>query len=285
MAGYKHLGLHHTDLPHGVTPTINLSAQVLMPGELGEARRHTQAEFRFILKGGPGAYAVVESERFPMEDGDLLGTPAWTWYDWANEGDEPVYWLNAGDISLTRLAYRFREVHPQRRQSVDKPPGYWALAAGQGRPAWIEHELPTPPFRYPWAQAARALGILEVSGRDPDPFEGYRLLFRHPLTGGPTSPTLGFEVQLLPSAFQTRAHRHTSTTWFHVVQGQGTTVVEGERLEWSAKDCFIVPPWCWHQHENAGNGGAILLTISDRPIIEALELYREEPLALGERSG
>ena len=52
-----------------------MGAQVLSPGELGEARRHLQAEFRFIIKGAPGAYAVVEGERFPMEDGDLLGTP------------------------------------------------------------------------------------------------------------------------------------------------------------------------------------------------------------------
>src|SRR5437867_4959916 len=169
MAGYKHIGLHHPDLPGGIAPTINLSAQVLMPGELGEARRHTQAEFRFILRGGPGAYAVVEGERFPMEDRDLLGTPAWTWYDWANEGDEPVYWLNAGDIALTRLAYRFREVHPQRRQPVDKRPGYWERAAGPARPAWIAHELATPPFRYSWAQTSRSLQALKASGGDPDP--------------------------------------------------------------------------------------------------------------------
>ena len=141
-------------MPPVVSPTINMGAQVLTPGELGEARRHTQAEFRFILKGNPGAYAVVEGERFPMEDGDLLATPAWTWYDWANEGDEPVYWLNAGDITLTRLAYRFREVHPQRRQPVDKPPGLLGADPGSIRPAWIEHELPTPPIRYPWAETS-----------------------------------------------------------------------------------------------------------------------------------
>src|SRR5579862_9060795 len=100
MAGYKHFGFEHPGLPHGMSPTINMGAQVLMPGELGEGRRHTQAEFRFIIRGNPGAYAVVEGERFPMESGDLLTTPAWAWYDWANEGDAPVYWLNVGDITL-----------------------------------------------------------------------------------------------------------------------------------------------------------------------------------------
>src|SRR5437870_4052536 len=44
MAGYKHIGLEHPGLPTGTSPTINMSAQVQMPGELGEARRHLQAE-------------------------------------------------------------------------------------------------------------------------------------------------------------------------------------------------------------------------------------------------
>jgi len=277
MAGYKHFGLNHPGLPPGKAPTINLGAQVLMPGELGEARRHTQAEFRFIIKGNPGAYAVVEGERFPMEHGDLLATPAWAWYDWANEGDEPVYWLNAGDITLTRLAYRFRDVHPERRQPIDKPPGYWERMAGQVRPSWFAHELPTPPRRYPWAGTSRALEALKTAGSEPDPYDGYLVGFPHPLTGGPSSPTLAFEVQLLPGGFQTRAHRHNSTTRYHVIRGEGVTTVEGDRLQWSEKDCFIVPPWCSHQHENQGTDDAILLSVTDRPIMQAFEFYREEP--------
>jgi gentisate 1,2-dioxygenase len=276
MAGYKHFGLNHPAVPAGSSPTINMGAQVLMPGELGEARRHLQAEFRFIVKGSPGAYAVVEGERFPMEDGDLLGTPAWCWYDWANEGDEPAYWLNVGDIALTRLAYRFREVHPQRRQPVDKPSGYWGRALGRARPTWIEHELPTPPVRYPWAQTSRALQALKAGGEEPDPFDGYRLMFPHPLTGGPTSPTLAFEVQLLPPGLTTRSHRHTTTTRYHVVQGAGVTMVDDGRLGWTEKDCFIVPPWCWHQHQNLAGEDAILFSVTDRPIVQALEFYREE---------
>lgn len=276
MAGYKHFGLDHPGLPSGTAPTINMSAQVLMPGELGEARRHTQAEFRFILKGNPGAYAVVEGERFPLEEGDLLATPAWSWYDWANEGDEPVYWLNAGDITLTWLAHRFREVYPQRRQPIDKPSGYWDRALGPARPGGIKHELPTPPSRYPWAQTSRAIRVLKAGPREPDPFDGFQLMFPHPLTGGPTSPTLAFEVQLLPAGLQTQAHRHNSTTRYHVVQGEGVTVVDAERLAWAQRDCFIVPPWSWHYHENLAGGDALLLSVTDRPIMQALELYREE---------
>jgi gentisate 1,2-dioxygenase len=277
MAGYKHLSLSHPTLPPGVSPTVNVSAQVLVPGELGEARRHLQAEVGFIVQGNPGAYAVVEGERFPMEAGDLLVTPAWSWYDWANEGDEPVTWINAGDISLTRLAYRFREVHPLHRQPIDKPPGYWSQAAGQIRPVGVERQLPTPPARYPWAPTAAALAALQVSDRAPDPFDGFRLMFPHPLTGGATTPTLACEIQLLPAGFTTRAHRHTSTTRYHVVQGHGVTVVEGERLEWNMRDCFMVPPWSWHRHQSASEEDAIIFSVTDRPTMQALELYSVEP--------
>jgi gentisate 1,2-dioxygenase len=102
------------------------------------------------------------------------------------------------------------------------------------------------------------------------------------LNGGPTSPTLGFEIQLLPPGMKTQAHRHNSTTRYHVIRGGGTTIVEQERLEWTEKDCFIVPPWCWHRHESLAGGDTILLSVSDRPIMQAFEFYREE---LGEAGG
>jgi gentisate 1,2-dioxygenase len=38
-----------------------------------------------------------------------------------------------------------------------------------------------------------------------------------------------------------------------------------------------VPFWSWHRHRNASDGQeAILFSINDRPMMEALNLYREE---------
>ena len=47
-------------------------------------------------------------------------------------------------------------------------------------------------------------------------------------------------------------------------------------LEWRKGDTFVVPLWQWHAHENLGNDEAILFSLSDRPVMEALQLYREE---------
>jgi gentisate 1,2-dioxygenase len=37
-----------------------------------------------------------------------------------------------------------------------------------------------------------------------------------------------------------------------------------------------VPPWTWHEHANTTAEGAILFSIHDTPVFEALGLYREE---------
>ena len=47
-------------------------------------------------------------------------------------------------------------------------------------------------------------------------------------------------------------------------------------LEWKKGDSFVVPLWQWHAHENLGNDEAILFSLNDRPVMEALQLYREE---------
>jgi gentisate 1,2-dioxygenase len=75
---------------------------------------------------------------------------------------------------------------------------------------------------------------------------------------------------------RTLPHRHTSYTIYHVFEGEGVTVVGDKRFEWSKGDCFTVPNWEWHTHEQHGSGPAILFSAHDQPVLEAFDLYREE---------
>jgi gentisate 1,2-dioxygenase len=52
--------------------------------------------------------------------------------------------------------------------------------------------------------------------------------------------------------------------------------VGDERLEWEQGDSFVAPLWMWHAHENTTRQPAILFSINDRPVMEALGLYRED---------
>lgn len=95
-------------------------------------------------------------------------------------------------------------------------------------------------------------------------------------------PTIGCWIQRLPPGEATRPHRHTSSTICHVIQGEGATAVSekkgvGDDLAWRPKDCLFVPSWKWHQHRNTSKKEpAILFSVTDRPVLESLGLYREE---------
>ena len=133
-----------------------------------------------------------------------------------------------------------------------------------------------PPFRYPWSETQAALTALKAAETEPDPWDGYHLTYCHPLTGGPTLPTVACEIQLLPPGFKGKAHRHNSTVAYHVFRGQGASVAEGERFEWDKGDFLIVPPWCDHRHENPTGEDAILFSFSDWPAMQALGIYETQ---------
>ncbi len=83
---------------------------------------------------------------------------------------------------------------------------------------------------------------------------------------------------LLPGQ-ETKFHRHTSTTIYHAVSGEGTLRIDkadAVELAWGPKDTFILPSWRWYQHVNTSRTErAILFSESDLPVFEALDLYRE----------
>ena len=46
---------------------------------------------------------------------------------------------------------------------------------------------------------------------------------------------------MLRGGEQTKSHRHTSSTIYHVFKGNGFTVVGAERYDWEEGDTFTVP--------------------------------------------
>jgi gentisate 1,2-dioxygenase len=80
----------------------------------------------------------------------------------------------------------------------------------------------------------------------------------------------------------TQPHRHTSSTIYHVIQGTGATFAgakkgAGKEMRWEAQDCFFVPSWNWHHFENKSTKEpAIIFSVTDRPVLESLGIFREE---------
>ncbi len=110
--------------------------------------------------------------------------------------------------------------------------------------------------------------------------------YANPVTGGHSMPTLALKLQRLAPGSRTAAHRHTSSVVYHAAKGDGYSVIDGNRLEWSKGDTFVLPSWLPHEHGNdSPSHDAVLFTMSDLPIIEAMGLYREEEVASQEVTG
>ncbi|MBV9120488.1 MAG: cupin domain-containing protein [Chloroflexi bacterium] len=259
------------------THTIGSAFQLVRPGEIAPAHRHSLAAIRFVVEGGGGAvYTVVDGERLLMEDNDLILTPAFTWHDHANETGKDIIWLDALDYPLGQtLRCSFFEPGQRDRQVIDKAPDFTRITTGALRPPGKAPATATPAVRYAWTDV---WPVLDAQRNEPgDPFDGILLEYVNPITGGATLPTISCLIQLLRPNEHTEAHRATSSATYFVVSGSGSTVIDGQQFDWGLRDVFVVPPWCWHEHRAAATD-AVLFSLSDRPVLEVLGLYREEPL-------
>ena len=92
-----------------ITSTLYAGLQLIMPGEVAPAHRHTQSALRFILEGS-GAYTTVDDKKVTMEPGDFVITPAWRWHEHGHEAQGPMVWLDGLDIPmLAHFNSTFRE--------------------------------------------------------------------------------------------------------------------------------------------------------------------------------
>ncbi len=255
---------------------IWMNAQILMPGERTQAHRNIRSETRLVCQAPPEAFFVCEYEAFPMERGDVIISPSWTFHDHWNKGSIPAIWVDGYDNGYNggvNLNERLPLGAPY--QDIRKPVGYSQRARGHARAAATGHPDPLPVMRYPWAETREALAALAEAG-DDDPCDGIHLMLASPVDGGPTLPTIAWHAQLLKPAQKTHSHRHNSTTFYFAFEGAGRLVIEGENLDFGQGDIFAVPAWAWHHLENDGAGETILFSIDDWPAMTKLGFYRKE---------
>jgi len=248
--------------------------QLIQPGELAPAHRHTMTAFRFILQGR-GAYTNVEGEKMIMEAGDLIRTPQWTWHEHFNDGSEPMIWADGLDVPLIEnLQVVSVQRRPEERLRVKEGRVDPSLY-GMMRPAGSARGKLSQPLHYRWQDTYAALQRL--AEKIPDPYDGVALDYIDPLTGGPTFPTLQCRMQLFRPNEQTKRHRHRSTSIYHVFRGSGTTTIDGQEFHWQQGDSFVVPLWSWHGHGNdSATDEAILFSLHDTPVLNAFGLELEE---------
>ena len=262
-----------------ITSTLYAGLQLILPGEIAPSHRHTQSALRFVVEGN-SAWTAVNGERTPMHPGDFIITPSWTWHDHGNateaDGGEPVIWMDGLDIPLIRsLDAGFAENYPEAVQPLTKPEGDSFARFGHNM-APVRHrvENPTSPiFSYPFERTREALDQLYRHG-EIDAWDGVKLRYVNPTTGGWPMPTMATFMQLLPAGFRGRTYRSTDATVFCAVEGHGTARIGDAQFPFGPRDIFVVPSWAPVQL--ASTDDAVLFSFSDRPVQAALNLLREE---------
>lgn len=275
------LVLENPGLPgkSSITSTLYAGLQLILPGEVAPSHRHTQSALRFIVEGN-GAWTAVNGERTTMHPGDFIITPSWTWHDHGNprmdEGGEPVVWLDGLDIPLIgHLDAGFAETYPEAMQPVLRPEGDSFARFGHNM-APVRHRAtdPTSPvFSYPYERSREALDVLYRHG-ELDNCDGVKLRYVNPTTGGWPMPTIATFMQFLPAGFVGKTYRSTDATVYCAVEGTGSVRIGSERFEFEAHDVFVVPSW--QPVSLSASSDCVLFSYSDRPVLSALNLLREE---------
>ena len=265
----------------GITPSLYAGLQLILPGEIAPAHRHTQCALRFVIEG-EGAFTAVDGEKAVMHPFDLVLTPGGQWHDHGNPTDKPMIWLDGLDIPTVRhFDASFAEKYAEEQFPEQVPPGDSLSRYGRnlrplrGRTA-DRRPAHQPLFHYPYAEWRPSLDALAASGAELDPQLGHALEFLNPVDGGPIMATISAHVRLLPAGFESRDRRATDGTIFVVVEGEGEAVIEGETISLKPRDILVVPSWKTSRFKASSQ--LVLFGYSDKACQEKLNLYREENL-------
>ncbi|MCL2726115.1 MAG: gentisate 1,2-dioxygenase [Polyangiaceae bacterium] len=273
------LVLENPGMPGQATVTSSLYAglQLILPGEIAPSHRHKQLALRFILEG-KSAYTAVDGERLPMSPGDYILTPSWTWHDHGNPQDgEPVVWLDGLDAPLMlHLDAGFLEDYPEMEQPIRYAQGYSFARYGYNMVPVrdVPKGVTSPLLKYPYDRSREALDRL-YRMNDIDAWDGVKLRYVNPATGGYPMGTIAPFLQLLPKGFKGKTYRTTESTVFCVAEGRGKVHIGKESFAFNPHDVFAAPSWQSISFESP-NEDSVLFSFSNRPVLDATELWCEE---------
>ena len=235
---------------YATTRTLLAAYQMILAGEKARSHRHTPNALRLVLDAAPGAYTIVNGVKLFMLPGDVLLTPNWSWHGHGNEGNAAAYWIDFLDTPLIHaLEPMFFEPHPEIYEPV----------------AHIAH---LSPMRFSWEETLQRLDAAVPNPARPGSTEIE--------LGKPAMASIALHMMRLRTDVPTDSYRTTANNIFAVAKGAGTSIIDGQRFAWSRGDVIAVPAWRPQTH--CAGDAAVLLRVSDEPLLRKLDLLREERL-------
>lgn len=292
----------------GLAPGIQVSLDVLLPGEETTPIRHNSSQVSFCIRGAGSA--VIDGNEFDYDRYDVVCTPSMATYVHRNETTDLSVRLTYSNAALLeKLNVHFVEENPPEgmavagEAAVERADALEALfddyfqvtEAG----AWLMsyERLVDPPMQeskalhWPWRTVQENLDKLMALGSK---YRGRRLyLLYNPASGRTNGTTHSFFATMCvrPANIVDIPHRHTAAAINYFFEGSGYSVVGGRTLEWKAGDLMLSAPG-WAVHHHASKDEAVYeLTIQDSPLHLAMdsllwqENLRTPPRLLGSHRG
>jgi len=248
-----------------------LGMQLLLPGELAPAHKHTPNAVRMVVEG-EGAWTLVNGEKCPMSRGDLILTPTGLWHEHGHDGNGPVIWLDVLDLPL--VYYTETSYHEEGpSQSVVAGQGVKAYARGGvvPTPVFGRSDKAYPMLRYPWADAKAAL--LSLAEDQPE-LEAVQVTYVNPETGKDVENILGFYALMLRPGQTLRLPARSPAQVFHQIEGSADVSVEDKAFTLVEADTCVVPGYTAATLKNrSATEPAFIFVADESPLHRKLGVY------------
>ncbi len=272
----------------GLAPGVQVSLNVLKPGERTQPIRHNSTQVNFCIRGR--GYSVVNGKRIAFERYDVWNNPSMATYYHVNDGEDLQVRITYSNAALLeKMNVHVVEEDPPMVDAVPSsakpdeshsksvnPFGTFKLTEDGAYLMPYEKLInpdvvPSLPLHWPWQLVKEHLDKLQALGKS---YVGRRLyLLFNPATGRTNGTTHNFFATMCvrPPAIIDRPHRHTAAAINYYFSGRGYSVVEGKRYEWEAGDLMLSAPG-WGIHNHASYDEPVYeLTIQDSPLNIAME--------------
>ncbi|KEQ92080.1 hypothetical protein AUEXF2481DRAFT_69226 [Aureobasidium subglaciale EXF-2481] len=229
------------------TDTLYAGLQLVMPNETAPAHRHTAFAMRFIIEGS-GGFTAVHGKRIKMQRGDVILTPTWNWHDHGKDGSGPMIWLDGLDLpNFVHFPVHFVEHYDKPRYPAE------------------DVDTSASPTVFPWTKMRAQLDA-SVDTWVSKPYLKS--------DGREVSKILGGSAERLNVGKSSPEAQETASSVYHVIEGEGHSMIQSKRFSWKKGDTFCIPAWNTYQHFAEGNETVYLYRFDDKPMLKALGFYR-----------
>ena len=272
----------------GLTPGVQVTLDVLKPGEETVPIRHNSTQVNFCLRGG--GTAEVGDRHIGFSQYDVWNHPSYATYRHINDGKDlqaRLTYSNAALLEMMRV--HMVEEDPVADQATSPVGGSGnelgslpTFDIGEDGAALMPYEtlinppsVASPALHWPWQTVKENLDKLEALGEN---YVGRRLylLFNRKTEGfNGTTPNFFATITIRPPGIVDKPHRHVSSAINYYFRGSGYSRVEGKRYPWKAGDLMVsAPGWAVHHHASDAGDPVYELTVQDQP----LNIYMESLL-------